>query len=242
VFVVGTLALAGVPPFSGFVSKEAILGGVWESGLRGPFVLLSVTVFLTAFYMFRAVFLTFFGAREAGRHPHDPPAVMMGPLWVLALLSILGAVLGGNALGQTFPEYMGRELGATLPHGPHWLTPLSVGLALAGVVLAWLVYQRRAVPVEALTGGLGPLPAWAARGYGIDALYVAAYRGVVLALARLVGWIDRYVVDGLVNAASALTLRAGADLRRLQTGRAQDYLYGVTAGLLLVLVLWRLWV
>ena len=54
VFVVGTLALAGVPPFSGFVSKEAILGGVWEAGLRGPFVLLSVTVFLTAFYMFRA--------------------------------------------------------------------------------------------------------------------------------------------------------------------------------------------
>ena len=242
VFVVGTLALAGVPPFSGFVSKEAILGGVWESGLHGPFVLLSVTVFLTAFYMFRAVFLTFFGAREAGGHPHDPPAVMMGPLWVLALLSILGAVLGGNALGLTFPEYMGRELGATLPHGPHWLTPLSVGLALAGVVLAWLVYQRRAVPVEALRGGLGPLPAWAARGYGIDALYVAVYRGVVLAVARLVGWIDRYVVDGLVNAASALTLRAGADLRRLQTGRAQDYLYGVTAGLLLVLVLWRLWV
>jgi NADH:ubiquinone oxidoreductase subunit 5 (subunit L)/multisubunit Na+/H+ antiporter MnhA subunit len=63
----------------------------------------------------------------------------------------------------------------------------------------------------------------------------------LLALARLVGWIDRYVVDGLVNVASALTLRAGAELRRLQTGRAQDYLYGVTAGLLLVLVLWRLW-
>jgi hypothetical protein len=64
---------------------------------------------------------------------------------------------------------------------------------------------------------------------------------VVLAFARGVGWIDRYVVDGLVNAASAATLRAGADLRRIQTGRAQDYLYGVTAGLLLVLVLWRLW-
>jgi NADH-quinone oxidoreductase subunit L len=242
VFVVGTLALAGVPPFSGFVSKEAILGGVWEAGLRGPFVLLSVTVFLTAFYMFRAVFLTFFGARgSVGGHPHDPPGVMMGPLWILALLSILGAVLGGNALGQSFPEYLGREGGTTLPHGPHWLTPFSVGLALAGVLLAWLVYQRQVVAVEELTRGLGPLPAWAARGYGLDALYVAVYRGIVLALARLVGWIDRYVVDGVVNVASALTLRAGTDLRRLQTGRAQDYLYGVTAGLLLVLVLWRLW-
>ena len=84
VFVVGTLALAGVPPFSGFVSKEAILGGVWEAGLRGPFVLLSVTVFLTALYMFRAVFVTFFGTRAAGGHPHDPPGVMMSPLWLLA--------------------------------------------------------------------------------------------------------------------------------------------------------------
>jgi NADH:ubiquinone oxidoreductase subunit 5 (subunit L)/multisubunit Na+/H+ antiporter MnhA subunit len=85
------------------------------------------------------------------------------------------------------------------------------------------------------------LPAWAAQGYGLDALYVAIYRGAVLALGRLVGWTDRYVVDGLVNLASAATLRAGADLRQLQTGRAQDYLYGVTAGVLLVLVLWRLW-
>jgi NADH-quinone oxidoreductase subunit L len=241
VFLVGTLALAGVPPFSGFVSKEAILGGVWEAGLHGPFVLLSVTVFLTAFYMFRAVFLTFFGARGAGGHPHDPPGAMMGPLWVLALLSIGGAVLGGPALGLTFPEFLRGAAGAALPHGPHWLTPFSVGLALAGVILAWLVYQRRAVSAQALTRGLGPLPAWAARGYGLDALYVALYRGVLLGFARVVGWIDRYVVDGLVNAASAATLRASADLRRLQTGRAQDYLYGVTAGLLLVLVLWRLW-
>ncbi len=241
VFVVGTLALAGVPPFSGFVSKEAILGGVWEAGLHGPFVLLSVTVFLTAFYMFRAVFLTFFGPRGAGGHPHDPPAVMMGPLWLLALLSIAGTALGSAVLGQTFAAFLTRGVHGELPHGPHWLTYFSVGLALAGIGLAWLVYQRRTVSVEALTRGLGPLPAWAARGYGLDALYVLVYRGVVLAVARVVGWTDRYLVDGLVNVASAFTLQAGADLRRIQTGRAQDYLYGVTAGLLFVLLLWRLW-
>jgi NADH-quinone oxidoreductase subunit L len=241
VFAVGTLALAGVPPFSGFVSKEAILAGVWEAGLRGPFLLLAATVFLTALYMFRAVFVTFFGARAAGGHPHDPPAVMMSPLWLLAVLSIAGAVLGGRVLGQTFPEFLGRTPGAALPHGPAWLTPVSVGLALAGLVLAWLVYQRGTISAAALQQALGPLPAWAARGYGLDALYARLYRGAVLGLGRLVGWIDRYLVDGLVNVASAATLRAGGELRRLQTGRAQDYLYGVTAGLLLVLVLWRLW-
>ena len=118
VFVVGTLALAGVPPFSGFVSKEAILAGVWEAGLGGPFVLLAVTVFLTAFYMFRAVFVTFLGPRAAGGHPHDPPAVMMSPLWLLAILSIAGVVLGGAALGQTFPEFLGRPRGTACRTGP----------------------------------------------------------------------------------------------------------------------------
>jgi NADH-quinone oxidoreductase subunit L len=107
--------------------------------------------------------------------------------------------------------------------------------------LAWLVYQRGAISAEGLVRALGPLPAWAAAGYGLDALYAALYRRAVLALGRLVGWIDRYLVDGLVNVVSAVTLRAGAELRRLQTGRAQDYLYGVTAGLLLILVFWRLW-
>jgi NADH-quinone oxidoreductase subunit L len=198
-------------------------------------------VFLTALYMFRAVFVTFFGTRAVGGHPHDPPGVMMSPLWLLAVLSIAGTALGGAALGQTFPEFLGYRRGPTLPHGPGWLTPFSVGLALGGIVLAWLVYQRGAIPVAHLTRVLGPLPAWAAKSYGLDALYMALYRGAVLALGRLVGWVDRYLVDGLVNVFSAWTLRVGADLRQLQTGRAQDYLYGVTAGLLLVLVLWRLW-
>jgi NADH-quinone oxidoreductase subunit L len=241
VFVVGTLALAGIPPLSGFVSKEAILAAVWEAGLPGPFVLLAVTVFLTALYMFRAVFVTFFGGRPAGGHPHDPPPTMMGPLWVLAVLSAGGAVLGGGALGQTFPEFLGGARGATLPHGPGWLTPLSVGLALAGVGLAWVVYQRTAIAAETLARTVGPWRRVAEQGYGLDALYAALYRGGFLAMAVAVGWVDRYLVDGMVNVASAWTLRSGAALRQVQTGRAQDYLYGVTAGLLLVLVLWRLW-
>jgi NADH-quinone oxidoreductase subunit L len=241
VFVVGTLALAGVPPLSGFVSKEAVLAGVWQAGLRGPFLLLALTVFLTALYMFRAVFVTFFGRRTAGGHPADPPAVMRGPLWVLAGLSIVAAALGGAGLGQTFPAFLGAAPATGLPHGPGWLTPLSVALALGGIALAWLVYQRQAVPAARLARLFGPWPAAAAHGYGLDAVYAAGYRGVLLALAGAVGWIDRYLVDGVVNGASAWTLRAGAALRQIQTGRAQDYLYGVTAGLLLVLVLWRLW-
>ncbi len=241
VFVVGALALAGIPPLSGFFSKEAVLAGVWEAGLRVPFAMLALTVLLTAFYMFRAIFLVFFGGRRAGGHPHDPPAVMAGPLWVLATFAAGAGLLATERLGLTLVQFLSEDVQAALPHGPGWLTPLSVGLALAGIAGAWAVYQRELVPAAALRRAFGPLATAAERGYGLDAAYVAVFRTAVLGTARVVGWVDRYVVDGLVNWASAWMLRAGAGMRRMQTGRAQDYLYAVVGGFLLLMVLWSAW-
>src|SRR5881628_1916393 len=90
VFIVGTLALAGVPPLAGFFSKEAVLAGVWDSGRPAVFLLLAITAFLTAFYMFRVIFITFFGHGHphGATHPHDPPWLMRGPLWLLAGLTV----------------------------------------------------------------------------------------------------------------------------------------------------------
>src|SRR5207249_1625255 len=116
VFIVGTLALAGLPPLAGFFSKEAILAGVWEADMTGPFLMLALTVLLTAFYMFRVVFLTFFGRAPAAGHPHDPSWTMRAPLWVLAALTVLVGLR--LALG---------DVGAH--HGPGWLAPLSVAAA-----------------------------------------------------------------------------------------------------------------
>jgi len=228
VFVVGTLALAGVPPFVGYYSKEAVLAGVWEGGLTVPFLMLVLTVFLTAFYMFRVVFLAFGGAGQSQGHPHDPPVVMAAPNWLLAGLSI---GLGLRFFFVSPPEE---------PHAPGWLTGLSVGLALAGIAFAWLTYQRRVVSAEALARALGPLREAAEQKYWLDDFYVALYRGLILALSRLIGWVDRYLVDGMVNVASAWTLRWGNRLRMIQTGQAQDYLYGVALGLLIV-IFWSQW-
>jgi NADH-quinone oxidoreductase subunit L len=228
VFIIGSLALAGVPPFAGYFSKEAVLAGVWEAGLTIPFGMLILTVFLTACYMFRVIFLAFFGQDRADGHPHDPPLVMAGPLWVLAGLTV--------AVGLVFAFEGSDEGHAT----PGWLPWLSVGLAALGILFAWVVWQRRWVSAGTLARAFGPLTRAVKRNYWLDDVYGRIYTGVMLALSWLVGWVDRYLVDGLVNVASAWTLRWGDRLRRIQTGQVQDYLYGVAFGLLLVVV-WSYW-
>jgi NADH-quinone oxidoreductase subunit L len=232
VFIVGTLALAGVWPLAGFFSKEAVLGGVWAGGMTVPFAMLALTAFLTAFYMFRVVFIAFFGrplaagagGGHAGEHPHDAPLLMAAPLWVLAALTV--------ALGIRFQ----LAAGAVEHHGPGWLAPLSLGLAGAGLVLAWATYQRGVIDPARLAAVFAPIDFAARRRYGLDALYAGLYRGFLLGFSRLVGWIDRYLVDGVLNVVSAWTLRGGDRLRRIQTGRPQDYVYGVAFGVLLLLV------
>jgi NADH-quinone oxidoreductase subunit L len=229
IFVIGTLALAGVWPLAGFFSKEAVLAGVWDGGHTGAFLVLALTAFLTAFYMFRVVFMTFFGrAHPHGEaHPHDAPWLMRGPLWLLALLTIgigLRFVLGGGG------EH----------HPPMWLTVLSLALAAAGIGLAWLMYGAGKLSPELVRRPLAAIDALARNRYFIDAAFGGVYRGVMLGFSRLVGWIDRYVVDGFLNVASAWTLRGGDLVRRIQSGQAQDYVYGVAFGVLFLLA-WAQW-
>jgi NADH-quinone oxidoreductase subunit L len=263
VFLVGTLSLAGIPLFGGFLSKEEILGAVWAGGMPGPFALLMLVAFLTAFYMFRVVFLAFFGnPAEAGLHDrahsaHDPPLTMLLPLWVLAL--------GAMAIGIYFlvnpaeaglyinpaeinpaeinpAEINPAEAGLyaeTEP--PFWLTPAAISVAVAGILLAWLTYQRRAIAPERLAATFGPIRRAALAKFWIDDVFEFGYRIVLLGLSRMIGWIDRYIVDGILNAASAWTLTAGDDMRSMQTGRAQDYVYAVALGVI-ILVIWIQWV
>ena len=243
VFVVGTLSLAGIPLFGGFLSKEEILGAVWAGGMPGPFALLMLVAFLTAFYMFRVVFLAFFaGPPEGGHddhghdHAHDPPLTMLLPLWVLALAAM--------AIGIYFTFAGPAEAGLHVEgeiEAPAWLTPAAVGVAVAGILLAWLTYQRRAIAPMRLAAMFGPIRRAALARFWIDDVFEFGYRIVLLGLSRTVGWIDRYVVDGVLNAASAWTLTAGDDMRSMQTGRAQDYVYAVAFGVI-ILVIWIQWV
>src|SRR6266508_4419292 len=235
VFLVGTLSLAGIPFFGGFFSKEEVLGAVWTGGLTVPFVMLALTAFLTAFYMFRVVFITFFGSPahagaghgHAGGHGHDAPAVMTIPLWILAALAM---GIGVGIIPRPAAEF----------ESAHWLTSLAVGVALAGIALAWPTYPRRAVDAQALSDAFGLIRDAAIRRFWLDDLFAGIYGRVVLGFSRIIGWIDRYLVDGIVNLLSAWTLRFGDRLRGIQSGLPQDYVYAVALGVLL-LVVWSQW-
>jgi NADH-quinone oxidoreductase subunit L len=120
---------------------------------------------------------------------------------------------------------------------PGWLMPLAVGSAVAGIGLAWATYQRRAIDAVRLAAAFGPIYRGALHRFWIDDVFERAYRLVILGFSRLIGWIDRYLVDGVLNVLSTWTVGAGEDLRTMQSGRAQDYVYGVAVGVL-ALLLW----
>jgi NADH-quinone oxidoreductase subunit L len=147
------------------------------------------------------------------------------PLWILALLSIAIGVM--FTFHHPEPEF----------ESPAWLTPLAVGVALSGVALAWLTYQRGTISASRLAAASGPLRTAALHAFWIDDAFLFVYRSGLLVFSRTIGWIDRYIVDGVVNVFSAWTVMGGGRLRRMQTGKVQDYVFGVAVGVV-ALLLW----
>jgi len=151
---------------------------------------------------------------------------MAGPLWILAVASLVIGVY----FTFSHPE---------LPfEPPSWLAATATGVALAGIGLAWATYQRHAIDPETLARMTGPLRVAAARGFWIDEAFLLVYRQILQRMAAVFGWVDRYIVDGVLNVVSAWTVSAGEQLRRVQTGRVQDYVLAVGAGV--VAVVWFL--
>ncbi|MBK7584859.1 MAG: NADH-quinone oxidoreductase subunit L [Myxococcales bacterium] len=226
-FIFGALALAGVPGLAGFFSKDLILEALYEHHAYGPLGMLMIAAFLTAFYMGRVVFLAFFGkATKKTQAAHESGPSMLAPLVLLAVLSVGLGYFGKRFAGLYGVEYhfhLGAVGGAA-----------SV-LGLAGLVLAYAVYGARWLP-ESSFAFLAPV-AQVARSGAVDKLYLFAFHKLALGLANIVGWFDRYVVDGVMNFLAWATIMGGRRARKLQTGNAADYVYAVIAGAV-VLATW----
>lgn len=255
VFTIGSLALAGVFPFSGFWSKDEILSVLLQRGHTFSFVVLLAAAFVTAFYVSRLWFRVFTGPLR-GKEPHEAPRVMVVPTVVLAAVT---TVIGFGS--PAFARFLGYE--GEWPSLPMALTSTTV--ALAGIAVGWFVYGRRerTVDVGALQRRFSflyrPLveklyvdrayELLVIRPYGRLAAALSAFDrsgidGVVNGVGALWralaagGWrFDAGVIDGAVNGVGAAVKRAGRGARRLQVGRVQTY-QGLIAGVLVMLMLW----
>jgi len=220
VFAIGALSLAGVPGFAGFASKDTVIGAVEGKGGGLPYLLLLGTAFVTALYMGRALLRAFFGPPcAAAAHAHEPPLSMTGTLVLLAIPSVLAGLLGG---------WLARSVGAEY-HLHLALTPvLASALSLAGLLLALALFRQ---------GRPAPLAAFlerADRASLVDRTWALLYRQVLVRGADLARWVDRYLVDGLMNGIGWSTLQTGSAVRPIQTGRMRDYVFAVMVGALLL--------
>ena len=235
-FLLGGLALAGVFPFAGFFSKDAVLAEVLHRGHPVAFAVLLATAALTAFYMTRAFVVVFLGTKKAEAHAHESGALLLAPMGVLAL----GAVVGGALLEGPIARALSGSLGLApfSEGGEHGLIVplLATAAALGGILVGWLGYGSRAFDPGRVAAAAGPLTRAITRRFYVDDVAVAAYRGW-LALAAAVGWVDRYVVDGVVNGATVAGEAMAQRLRVLQNGKIQDALYAVGLGFLLLVLL-----
>jgi NADH-quinone oxidoreductase subunit L len=228
VFIVAAAALAGIPGFAGFFSKDLILEAVQDQHLWLPYAALMAAAFLTAFYISRVIFLGFLGNRSKhAEHAHEGGWSMALPMLLLAAGSI-GVGWFGVELSRIYNvdyqfQFTATGFGAS-------------GLAFAGIAVAWLLYGR-VTRTEAFDF-VNPVGVLARSGV-IDRLFEDLYRNGLLALSAAAGWFDRYIVDGVINLSGWATITAGRKLKRLQTGNAQDYVLAVLAGAV-VLTAWEL--
>ena len=234
-FGLGWLAIIGVPPFSGFWSKDkiieaAFIGEGWPPWVFGGVALIGAGI--TAFYMTRLFFMTFHGERRWSDEvqPHESPLVMTVPLMVLAVGSaLLGLVLGSTGAIQSWLEpVVGRaeEASPVLPVA--LLTTLTLVLVVLGGGLAYLRYLREQVPVLAPAGS--PLTRAARRDLYQDAFNEAVLMRPGQYLTRLLVFVDNRGVDGAVNGIAAVIGGTSGRLRRLQTGFVRSYALSMFAG------------
>ncbi len=216
-FVVGSLALAGIAPFAGFFSKDEILATLNYEGYAAVLWIGVAAAFVTAFYMGRAVFLTFFGAYKGHGHPHESERVMTVPMILLAVGAVGAGWVNIPGVYTGFTEWVGVRAHAIVEHHATSFDLLALGAgltaALAGIALGYLFYFRDAATQTERDRVRVPL-LWPLleRKYYLDDLY---WYGVVNPIkgpiARAVDWSNGYVIDGIVNGAGAVT-RALADL------------------------------
>jgi NADH-quinone oxidoreductase subunit L len=241
-FLIGTLAIAGIPPLAGYYSKDEILIGAIHAGKPVLFGIGLFVALLTSFYMFRLLFMTFFGhfrgGHEAEHHVHESPPSMLGPLAILAA----GSAVVGYFI--KIPEIVAPafRLEAAPTHHLPWVPVLAIVAAIAGIILADYFYIMRTDLPARVGSAFAPLRALFEAKYYFDDLYDAFTRTVVVAGSRSILWkrLDVGLIDGAVNGLAAFWEAFAQRARYSETGFVRSYVLLILAGAVAVVgyLLW----
>ena len=236
-FLVACLAIAGIPPFAGFFSKEEILLAAFHSNK----ILYGVALFtsgLTAFYMFRLYFSIFWNKNtEVHNHHGEGPVSMKLPLIILALCSIFAGFI-------PFGEYVSSDRLPLESHFDPMFSIAPVAFGLIGILLAMWMYRRESDKAEKLSQSLGGLYKAAYRKFYIDEIYLFITQKIIFNLiGRPAAWIDKNIVDGLMNGIAGTTASVSGFIKGIQSGKVQSYaIYffgGIVALAVVFLYLWK---
>jgi NADH-quinone oxidoreductase subunit L len=237
-FIIAALSLAGIPPLAGFWSKDEILIAVFNSGDMLLFSFAIITVFLTAFYIFRLFFVVFMGKEKEENHVHESPKVMTIPMVILAIFSIIAGFVGspwfGNWIGD-FIHFEGLHHHGH-PTGHENIMYLGMFMAILGIFIAWIIYGVKWVSATKLAKAFYPIYALLFNKYWVDELYDFIF---VKPLHRFTKWtlnFDLWVIDGLVNGVAYFSKGLGIILRVFQTGLVQGYMLVIILGIICFLV------
>jgi len=267
-FVLGSLSISGFPLFSGFWSKDEILVDVFNNNLFA-FIILAFTAFLTAFYMFRLVFLTFFGkSSDKADHAHESPRVMRIPLIVLAVFAAAIGFIGSPLLPEMFRFATLFSPGSFEAHHTalnYMVMMISVVLGLGGIALAYGMYGANRIPRDWLSRFIMPYYRLLQNKYYLDEIYLKGIVRPVLWIAdvvfafdqKVIDWVvnmsgkltvvfskaigifDLSGIDGAVNWIGKITMGSGMGARKAQTGYALNYAL-VFFAVVTVMIIWIL--
>jgi NADH-quinone oxidoreductase subunit L len=246
---IGTIAISGIPPFSGFFSKDEILAHTYEHN-KILWIVGMLASMLTAFYMFRMLFLTFYGnfrgTHTQEQHLHESPSSMTVPLMVLAFLSVIGGVLGlpefwgtANWMHHYLEPVIARSIPSILSHETEWiLMGLAVAAAAAVIYFTYLLYMRYQVKPAAKEEELKPWQKIIYHKYYVDEIYDSLVRKPLDAIATVFHkFIDLQVIDAIVNGVGTLVKSTGSAVRLIQNGHISLYVVSMTLGIIGILLL-----
>lgn len=244
-FLTGTLAISGFPLLSGFFSKDEILMAAWMNGNYFLFSLAVITSFLTAFYMFRLFFMIFAGeSRNQADQVKESPAVMLLPMLVLGVLAVVAGYIQtpwfGTFLGEWLVEGNEAVLGAGHSEGPVWIMVLAVLVALAGIVLAYMMYAKAKLPRGWLVKENSTLYRVLENKYYIDEIYYFTIVHATKGISLFLSYIERFIIGGLISTVTGSIEGLGKIGSKLQSGQVQQYGMIAFLGLAVLLVIFAL--